>query len=200
MFPQLSETNLLPAFMEKNSWIASFENVEEVLTTLSAYKGISKKTKSELIGAMIAEELSQEMNNHIQGFVRSASGDHEPDVIVEDMQSQQFIGVAEIKVAAAKLDIRGNASTTWRGGEFSKRDGDYFLVSWDFANKEETKLKWFVCYAFLKKEDWTKGNTKNYYATTIQEEKVLNQHNPIIIVGGQSKSAKGNSRFTLEEV
>lgn len=205
-FPQISETPaILDFFLDDEAWGIALRNVGEVFSALSKYKGISTKTKSEIISGIVAEELTNVLNekNELEKyFFRGAASDNEPDIVVEGVSmeiptvhtKQPWLGVAEVKVAKATKDTKGNYSVTWRGGELSKRDGDYFFVAWDFV---DDSIEWFVCHAFVKKTDWKSSLQNGYYATTITTEQVLDNHLGEVVLGSLSLSAKGNSRFKI---
>lgn len=202
-FPQVSETPaLLDYFLDDEVWAIALRNVEEVVSSLSKYKGISNKTISEIISGVVAEELSLVMNEKHEladYYFRIGTNDNEPDMVVENINDEQrsWKGVAEIKVSKATQDVRGNCNTTWRGGELSKRDGDYFFVSYDYV---DGGIKWFVCYSHVSKSNWKSSLQNGYYAMTLSAEKLITEHLGEIIIGALSFSAKGNQRFLIEAV
>jgi hypothetical protein len=71
-------------------------------------------------------------------------------------------------------------TTTWRGGEFSKRDSDYLLIAWD---EENDAFKWFVCWTHLSEADWKSSKSSSYYATTIDIDDVLKLEQTEILMG-----------------
>ena len=201
-FPQISETPaLLDYFLDDEVWSIALRNVEETVKVLSKYKGISTKTISEVISGVVAEELSLVMNEKHEladYFFRIGSNDNEPDMVVEDVSGdRKWKGVVEIKVAKCKQDKRRNCDTTWRGGRLSKRDGDYFFVSYDYVDGE---IQWFVCYSHVNKSDWNHAQQGKYYAITFKAQELIEKHLGEVVIGALSWSAKGNQRFLIEAV
>jgi len=187
-------------FLDDVAWETALTNVNTLFKMLSSYKGISNKTKSEIVSGIIAEEICKVLNEkyELAYYFRTADSDNDPDIIVEEamVQLPQRVGVVEVKVSKCSPDTKGNYSTIWRGGELSKRDGDYLFVSWDYT---DDGIGFFVCHAFVKKEDWQSNLANGYYATSIPCEKVIDKHMTEVIIGSLSVSAKGNSRFKLQQ-
>ena len=75
----------------------------------------------------------------------------------------------------------------WRGGEYSKRESDYLLVSYDDSGED---MKWFVFFVNLKKGDWTSSGSNSYYATTIELDQVLGRGE--ILIGSVVKKRVKN--------
>jgi hypothetical protein len=77
------------------------------------------------------------------------------------------------------LEIK-TAKTThvWRGGEFSKRESDYLMVSYDDSG---TDLKWFFLHTYLLESDWKSSGSGNYYATTVDLNDILKKDYTILI-------------------
>lgn len=201
-FPQISETpELFNYFFDREIWISSIKETEDFIKPLTKYTGISNKVKSELISGIVPQKLCGIMNEKYQSedyLFRIASNDNEPDMIVEKKSFlNDWEGVAEIKVAKATTDKTGKSNVQWRGGEFSKRDGDYFLISYDFDPLYG--MKWFICYCHVRKEDWESSIDNGYYATTISAEKIITQHldKNNIIIGDTSMSKKNKQRLLL---
>lgn len=130
------------------------EDVERRLSTVKEvldWNSFSTKLKSELISSMWETSFSYIVPNTI-----SPKLDSEPDLYLE---SQPL----ELKTS--------KTTTTWRGGEFSKRESNYLLIAWN--ENEYGMFDWFVCYTYLTEDDWKSSQSNNYYATTIDIGDVL---------------------------
>lgn len=128
------------------------------------YDKLSTKLKSELISNML-EASFEEVSDEIEAPL----SDDQADLIVRNEN-------LEIKTA--------KTTRIWRGGEFSKRESDYVLVSYDDSGDD---LKWFFLYTYLTEDDWKSSGSKNYYATTIDLDYVLENKEYKILVGDYQK-------------
>jgi len=201
-FPQISETPaLLDYFLDDEVWSIALRNVEETVKVLREYKGISTKTISEVISGVVAEELSLVMNEKHEladYFFRIGSNDNEPDMVVEDVNGdREWKGVVEIKTAKGSADTLRNYCAVWRGGRLSKRDGDYFFVSYDYV---DGAMQWFVCYCHVKKSNWNHTKQGRYYAITIDTPTLIGNHLGEVVIGALSWSSQNNQRFLIEAV
>lgn len=96
---------------------------------------------------------------------------------------------SEVKTAKAS----GN-NVSWRGGELSKRNGSFFFFSWTI---EDNQIKFFVCYAYILKEDWEKRQKEGYYGPTISANELFNEYNPYVIIGERIVTKNGLNRIKL---
>lgn len=153
--------------------------IEEVNRRLSLVKEVtdwesfSTKLKSELISNIVETSFSTIVPN-----TTAPKMDSEPDLIIDTKP-------LELKTS--------KTTTTWRGGEFSKRESDYLLIAW---NEIKGEFKWFVCYTYLKESDWKSSQSSSYYATTIDINDVLKISTTEILMGGtQKKRIKEHIKF-----
>ena len=153
MVKQYIESYLPEVLNECNSRFKTFKSVVD-------YNSLSTKLKSELISNMLETSFSKVVPNTIAPLQ-----DSEPDLMVKGVP-------LEIKTA--------KTTHTWRGGEFSKRESEYLLVSYDDTNDH---LKWFFLHTFLKESDWKSSGSNSYYATTIDLNDVIQSKEYSIMVG-----------------
>jgi hypothetical protein len=139
--------------VEANSRFKIFKSVVD-------YGSLSTKLKSELISNMLEASFSKVVPNVVSPF-----SDGEPDLWVKG-------NALEIKTA--------KTTHTWRGGEFSKRESDYLLVSYDDSGDD---LKWFFLHTYLMESDWKSSGSDSYYATTIDLNDVLDTKEYSILIG-----------------
>ncbi len=129
---------------------------------------MSAKLRSEIISAL----LENSMEKYIP-MARAGAGDHEADVYIDGVP-------LELKTAF-------NARQ-WRGGEYSKRRGDFLLISWTATTDNE--LNWFAVHTRLTEQDWQSSGSKNYYATTVTLDAVLQSKSSSVLVGGVRQAKK----------
>lgn len=132
----------------------------KTLKTALDYDSLSTKLKSELISNILETSFSTIVPN-----VVSPKLDREPDLRI-------FGRPCEIKTA--------KTTCLWRGGEFSKRESDYILVSYDDSGVD---MKWFCVHVYLTESDWKSSVSNSYYATTIDLNYVLENKEYEILVG-----------------
>ncbi len=72
-------------------------------------------------------------------------------------------------------------------GEFSKRESDYLMVSYDDSGYE---LKWFFLYTYLMESDWKSSGSGNYYATTIDLNNILKKDYHLLVGDLEKKRIK----------
>lgn len=189
----ISETHYFNDFISTSVMKSALHDVNSFITPIfnsPQGKRLSTKTKSELISVSLEYAFTHHLSLRTNLPVSSASSDNDPDIILGDR-----IAGAEIKVASCSLDksLRGNVS--WRGGSFSKRAGDYLLISWATL---QNKLSFFVAYSNLQESDWNESSSKNYYATEISVSDLISKHSPIILIGNTTTTPKGHNRLLLE--
>lgn len=128
------------------------------------YEKISTKLKSELISNILESSFSSVLDD-----VEDPKKDSMPDLMVNDKP-------LEIKTA--------KTTRKWRGGEYSKRESDYLMVSYDDS---DDKLKWFFIYTYLTEDDWESSKSANYYATTVDLDHILDNTDYEILRGSWEK-------------
>lgn len=128
---------------------------------------ISTKLKSELISNFLETSFSEVLSE-----VEAPKSDHLPDLLVKKEP-------LEIKTA--------KTTRKWRGGEYSKRESDYLMVSYDDS---DDSMKWFFLYTYLKESDWKSSVSENYYATSIDLDYILDNTDYEILKGGYEKKIK----------
>jgi hypothetical protein len=141
----------------------------KIFKSVVDYGSLSTKLKSELISNMLEASFSKVVPDVVSPF-----SDGEPDLYVK--------GTAlEIKTA--------KTTHTWRGGEFSKRESDYLLVSYDDSGDD---LKWFFVHTYLMESDWKSSGSDSYYATTIDLNYVMESKEYQILMGKTEKKRVKN--------
>ena len=126
---------------------------------------ISTKLRSEIISALLQNAFAQIVPN-----ARSGTSDREADVYVNGIP----------------LEIKSShKSREWRGGEFSKRSGDFLLVSWQLSKTNVPT--WCCIHAILTEADWRPSSSPKYYATSIVLDDVLAKGTVLI---GNTRMAK----------
>lgn len=128
---------------------------------------MSAKLQSEIISALVENAFAKTIDS-----ARAGNGDHEADVYVDGVP-------LELKTS--------RKSREWRGGEYSKRSGDFLLISW-VHNETTNKVEWFVLHTVLEENDWKTSTSKNYYATTISLDEALRKNSKVLI--GDIRKAK----------
>jgi hypothetical protein len=139
----------------------------EKLKSAVDYHTISTKLKSELISNILEASFQTVIDE-----VYAPLSDSEPDLLVSGTP-------LEIKTA--------KTSHVWRGGEFSKRESDYLMVSYDDNGDE---LKWFFLYTYLMESDWKSSGSGNYYATTIDLNDILKKDYHLLVGDLEKKRIK----------
>lgn len=132
------------------------------------------KLQSEIISALLENAMVKHIPN-----CRGGAGDHEADVYIRNVP-------LELKTS--------RASREWRGGEYSKRSGDFLLVSWNVTDS----LVWNAVHVQLKSSDWKSAQSANYYATTIDLDTALSLGGKFLI--GSARSARVRTHPIYESV
>lgn len=135
-----------------------------ILKEVADWETLSTKLKSELISNIIETTFSSIVPN-----TYDPKKDSEPDLYVNGKS-------LEIKTA--------KTTYMWRGGEYSKRNGNFLLIGWDEIDGE---MRWFVIFTFLNENDWKSSTSSNYYATTIDLNDVLKINETEILCGSTVK-------------
>jgi hypothetical protein len=160
MMVKLLENHLNSVISEANKRLRTFKSVVE-------YSTLSTKLKSELISNMLEASFAKVVPDVISPF-----SDNEPDLWVMG-------NPLEIKTA--------KTTYVWRGGEFSKRESDYLMVSYDDSGDE---MKWFFLHTYLLESDWKSSGSGNYYATTIDLNDILKKDYRILVGDVKKKKIK----------
>ena len=114
------------------------------------------RLRTKLYSELISNIIEESFRVTVPG-VRVGVADGEPDLYIWDHP-------VEIKTAAN--------NRVWRGGDFSKRPGEYLLVG--YTQTDKRTLKWFVVQTELTKSEWISSGSDNYYATSVNLDSVLN--------------------------
>jgi hypothetical protein len=118
--------------------------------SIPGYDKHSTKLKSEILSNLIESVVSELITEAV-----APGKDHMADLIVDGTP-------LEIKTTAT--------SDSWRGGEFSKRPGDYIMVGWEEVCGV---LKTFMLHTFLEESHWKSSGSGNYYATSISLSDII---------------------------
>ena len=143
------------------------EVIKGVINSIKSFpnwEGLKPKLQSELISHFWECSFAEIVPNVVAPFK-----DHLPDLYIDEKP-------LELKTS--------KTTTTWRGGEFSKRESDFLLIAWDEIDGE---FHWFACFTHLKESDWKSSQSSSYYATTIDINYVLNLPTTEILMGSTKK-------------
>ena len=131
----------------------------------SGYKKLSTKLKSELLSNLAETSIEECVVDMIAPLA-----DNKSDLLFELNKT---------------LEIKTTAGTdSWRGGEISKRPGDYLMVGWEEVNGE---LKLFIIHTYLEESDWKSSGSNNYYATSMSLTYIVENLPYKIIKGSLNK-------------
>lgn len=136
----------------------------EILKEVADWETLSTKLKSELISNIIETTFSSIVPN-----TYDPKKDDEPDL---------YLNGESLEIKTAKT------THLWRGGEYSKRNGNFLLISW---NEVDGELRWFALFTYLNESDWKSSTSSNYYATTIDLNDVLKIPQTDILYGNTIK-------------
>jgi hypothetical protein len=128
---------------------------------------MTKKQLSECISGVIESKMVS-VGNSLGMTIAAPKIDSEPD----------------LRIDYKPLEIKTSSGREWRGGEYSKRGSDYLMVNYDIIDGE---FYWFVIHKYLEEEDWKSSKSKNYYATTISVDEILDGN---LLVGDLQKKLK----------
>lgn len=148
--------------------------VSELMEIVVRIPVLSEKIKSEILSKNISTKISKIYNADSSiGIICKADdgNDNEPDLTFIDSKTNE-VYILEIKVC--------KKTCSWRGGEFSKREGDHLLVCWN--QNSQNLIQLYACVLFLLKADWHSNMNVNYYAPTVNKKDLINK-NRIDIVG-----------------
>jgi len=143
---------------------------------------LSNKNLSEIIGKIMEKTSAEILSKKLGYEVRNAQSDSEPDL------NFTKIGKAvEIKITSTDV--------AWTGGEFSKRQLDYLLVSWGGHFDE-----FFAALTHLDKQDWHSNISKNFYGPSYKAKDLYNKKDKIIFLGSFEVSSRGSVKLKRENV
>jgi hypothetical protein len=125
----------------------------------------STKTKSELVSQLFESALYNHFNESDIKVERAGSDSLKPDILFPETNTP--------------LEIKTTKGEYWIGGSYSKRDGDYLLVSWEEVDK---KPIYFVSHVKLKKEDWADQGDK-FYGTKFTKKDLIQNDTKTILMG-----------------
>ena len=128
---------------------------------------MTKKQLSECISGVIESKMVK-VGSSLGITIEAPKIDSEPDIIID----------------YKPLEIKTSSGREWRGGEYSKRGSDYLMVNYDIIDGD---FYWFVIHKHLEEKDWKSSKSKNYYATTISVDEILDGN---LLVGGLQKKSK----------
>ena len=156
-----------------------FDKVKSIVTL-----GIKTKLLSELISELTEKIASQYFKNLYGDIVKCARNDNDPDLT---------INIYPLEIKVAKCNTMGG-QVSWRGGTFSKREGDFIFIVWDFDN-DSFKFSVYTCY--LTKNDWAVSKYDNYYATSYNLKLMLTNPTYKNIVGNIYNTKRNIPKPTL---
>lgn len=144
---------------------------------------LSSKQRSEFFGAFLEAAFAEAIADEHGHESRQPQHDREPDL--------NFLNGHSMEVKNTSTD------TGWRGGKYSKRPGDYILVSFD---KDESKV--FVALAALTEDDWTRPTSDSYYGTTFTAgdlQRVIEEGRGKVILGGFRYGPRNGKPYLLRK-
>jgi hypothetical protein len=155
--------------------------LQTYLPTVLASAGTDFKLFADKLGARMSAKLRSEiisalLENNMERYIphaRAGTSDREADVYIQNVP-------LEIKTAFNARD--------WRGGEYSKRRGDFLLISWTVTTTNE--LAWFAVHTLLTEQDWKSSGSQNYYATTVTLDAVLQNGQSTVLIGDIRQARK----------
>jgi hypothetical protein len=144
---------------------------------------LSSKQRSEFFGAFLEAAFAESIADEHGYESRQPENDREPDL--------NFLNGHTMEVKNTSTD------TGWRGGKYSKRPGDYILVSFD---KDASKV--FVALAALTEDDWTRPTSDSYYGTTFTAgdlQRVIEEGRGKVILGGFRYGPRNGKPYLLRK-
>ena len=164
--------------LSKENFIDIIQLVEEkriyLFRSLEEYGiNFTTKTKSELISQLFESSLYEYFQGKGVNTERAGSDSLKPDILFTDTNTP--------------LEIKTTKGDYWIGGSYSKRSGDFLLVSWD---DEDQIPVYFISHVKLEKKDWaTEG--ENFYGTKFKKKELMNNKTAIILMGDLIEQNRG---------
>jgi len=124
---------------------------------------LSTKLVSELISNAIEESAAEVLTEHTGENWDNAKSDRDADVFCKRTED--------------KLEIKTTCGDTWRGGEFSRRPGDYLLVKWESFDK------FYVTFLTMEESEWKSSGCGNYYATSFGKKELAGRDDRLDLIG-----------------
>ena len=137
---------------------------------------------------LFQEKLGDRMSSKLQSEIISLLVQKAAERVIPDARCGHGDKEADLYLSGTPVELKTSLrSNTWRGGEYSKRSGDFLLLSWDVT---ATGLPmWCLVHASLSEDDWRSSGSANYYATTISLDEALRK-NGQVLVGTVRKARK----------
>ena len=123
------------------------------------------KTKSELVSQLFESALYNYFQEKDINIERAGSDSLKPDILFTDTETP--------------LEIKTTKGDYWIGGSYSKREGDFLLISWDDSGKQPN---YFVSHVKLNKEDWA-SQGDNFYGTKFTKKDLSKKDTTTILMG-----------------
>ena len=134
-----------------------------------------KSVRSKLISNLF-ETQSAEYFNSIGIKTKPCTNDKEPDLLFVDTNES-----CEIKVTSSEKN------KSWMGGEYSKRNSEYILISWVYREShgslygvEPESLRFSVINTYITQDEWVSCG-KNFSGTKITEKDLLSKKINILV-------------------
>lgn len=139
---------------------------KELLELIETNFDLPEKVKSEIISNGICKKIAKmfEANPSLGTYIKVKVGksDNDVDLLFTNITTNEEY----------KLEVKVAKNATWRGGEFSMRESDHLLVSW---NQEGNDVRIYSCVLFLKKDDWHSNMQNGYYAPSLHKRDLIRE-------------------------
>lgn len=170
-----------------------WKNIEkEVLTKIKPITSLGVKIKlvSELISELTEKTAAKYFSDiYKSDNIISATNDNQPDIVLNNNN---------IEIKVSKVTQSGVVS--WRGGKYSKREGTFILICWDFDENNPEEFLFAVYKAELNKTDWVISKYDNYYATIYTLDLLVKNPTHLKVVGDIKLSKRGIVKPVLESI
>jgi hypothetical protein len=186
----LTQSNYLKTMLNPLEWEKVMIRLRDILmdrhiiTNDEHHLLYNKRLGNANISGQISKLITAAISEVFDDIIVPIS-DNLPDIIINNNIK------CEIKVAKTC-----NGDVKWRSGNYSKRDGSYFLISWKW-NREKTNIEFFVCYTFLNKETWMENSSETYYGPYMAIDDVFKKYGGHVILGDVFKSKQNYYRMKL---
>ena len=156
--------------LDENHFLSVIQLVEK--QRVSLFKSLTRcgidfstKTKSEIVSQLFESAMFKHYTEQNVNIERAGSDSMKPDLYFTDTNTP--------------LEIKTTKGDYWIGGSYSKREGDFLLVSWEENNK---KPIYFVTHVKLYKSDWADQGSK-FYGTKFTKKDLLKNKTKTILMG-----------------